>query len=139
CARDHGPAAQDLVAGNANVIARGFPGEGDLRRGGGAGAQSLGLAGRRGVGGGVGVGPVQRDLLTVGADRAEGIAGAGAEGIGVVVARPGCVVLAEADDAAGRTRLHADPVVARREVHRGSEGEVIPAGGVWAAEGELFG
>src|SRR5207253_10519047 len=81
---------------------------------------------------------VQRGLLSVDGDRAEGIAGTGGVGAGVVVARAGDAVVAEARDIARRARGDADPVVARGEFHWGGEGEVIPAGQVRALEGELF-
>src|SRR5581483_39822 len=60
-------------------------------------------------------------------------------GVGAEGAVAGDAVPAEAGDAGGRAGHEADPVVAGGEVDRGGEGEVVPAGGVGAGEGDLVG
>ncbi len=133
----HAAVAPDRVAGDADIVGRRRPGQVDLVGTDGRRGEPGGLRGRSRIGG-ARVGGVEGGLLGVGAGRAEGVAGSGGVGVGVVVARSGHAVVAEARDVARRAGDDADPVVPRGEFHRGGEDEVIPARRVRAFERQLF-
>src|SRR5438105_2210712 len=85
------------------------------------------------------VGCIERGLLGVGGDRAEGVAGPGGVGVDVVVARCGHLAVTEPGDATGGACDDADPVVARADFDPRGEDEVIPARRVRALECQGFG